>query len=345
MTNRKPNCSTRSAFARPRAWIQRALLLALCAGAPAALLSASTPAHAEVIDRIVALVNDTAVTFYEVKKAAVPYMLQQGINPAVLQNPQGRNEIYRQVLNDQVDRLLLAQDAATLGIAVSDAEVEQWLTRTREQQNLSDAQFREMVAGYGMDYQTYREMIRDNLLKMRVIKVKIGSQINISEEDVERAYRQRYGQDDGKVKVIEVANILIKPEDASPEAVEAARAKAQAARQAIRDGAEFAEAARMFSEGPGAANGGYMGRFAEGELEASFGDIAFAMPAGSISDVVQTTFGFQIIEVREVSYQATANAEARRAELHAELQQQAVDRQLQAYLQKLRAQSFVETSL
>jgi len=345
MTNRKPKTSTRTAFFGPRTWIERALLVALCAGAPAAILGAPTPAQAEVIDRIVALINDTALTFYDVKKAAVPYMLQQGINPAILQNPQGRNEIYREVLKDQVDRLLLAQDAATLGIAVSDAEVEQWLTRTRQQQNLSDAQFREMVAGYGMDYQTYREMIRDNLLKMRVIKVKIGSQINITEEDVERAYRERFGEDGGKVKVIELANILIKPADSSPEAFEAARKKAHAARQAIRDGAEFGEAARMFSEGPGAANGGYMGRFAEGELEASFGDIAFAMEAGSISDVVQTAFGFQIIQVREVTYQATANADARRAELHAELQQEAVDRQLQTYLQKLRAQSFVETSL
>lgn len=349
MMNIDPKLSTRSAPAKSRAelaWLARALLLLLCAGAPAAAtLGASTPAQAEVIDRIVAQVNDEVVTFYEVKKAAIPFMLQQGINPAVLENPDRRDEIYRAVLKDQVERFLLGQEAATLGIQVSDAEVEQWLASTRQQQNLDEAQFREMVAGYGMDYQTYRDMIRDNLLKMRVIKVKVGSQISISEADVDRAYQERFGDDAGKTKFIEVGNILVKPTDSSPEAIKKAEQKAQAARQAIREGADFAQAAEMFSEGPAAAKGGYMGRFAEGELDPSFGDIAFSMEAGTISDVVQTAFGFQIIQVREVTYEASANIEERREELRAELQQKAVDRQLQAYLQRLRSHSFVETSL
>src|SRR5690554_302553 len=349
MMNRESKMSTRPVPAQPRAklaWLKRALLVGLCAGAPMlATLGAPAPAQAEVIDRIVAQVNDEVVTFYEVKKAAIPYMLQQGINPAILDNPEGRDAIYRDVLQDQVDRFLLAQEASTLGMDVSKAEVDEWLARTRQQQNLSEAQFREMVSGYGMDYETYRGMIRDNLLKMRVVKVKIGSQISISETDVDRAYKERFGEDGGKTKYIEVANILIKPADSTPEAMEAAQKKAEAARQAIRDGADFAEAAAMFSEGPAAANGGYLGRFADGELDASFGDVAFAMEAGEISEVVKTAFGFQIIQVREVEYEASGNIEARKNELRAELQQKAIDRQLQAYLQRLRAQAFVETSL
>lgn len=354
-----PQFSTRTAPAQPRpgkswlenaglenAWLARALLVLLCAGAPAAAtLIAPASANAEVIDRIVARVNDDVVTFYEVKKAAIPYMLQQGVNPVVLKDPQKRGEIYKRVLKDQVERFLLGQEADTLGIEVSDAEVDQWLARTRKQQNLSEAQFREMVSGYGMDFKTYRAMIHDNLIKMRIVKVKIGSQISISEGDVERAYLERYGDDGAKTKFIEVGNILIKPADSSPEAVEKAQKKAQAARQAIRDGADFSQAAEMFSEGPAASNGGYMGRFAEGELEPSFGDIAFSMEAGTISEVVKTAFGFQIIQVRKVEYEAAANIDKRKQELRAELQQKAVDRQLQAYLQKLRSQSFVETSL
>jgi peptidyl-prolyl cis-trans isomerase SurA len=311
----------------------------------AALLAMPAAADAEIVDRIVARINDEIVTYYEVKQAATPYVLQNGINPALLEDPEQRAEIYQAVVQDQVDRHLLSQEADELGIGVTDAQVDQWLTRTRRQQNLSEAQFRQMIAGYGMDYETYREMIRQNLLRLQIIQVKIGSQVNITDEEISRAYLERYGSDGGQTKFIEVSNILVVPDDESAAAVEKARQKAEAAREAIGRGADFAQAAEMYSEGPAASNGGYLGRFSEGQLDPDFEEIAFKLEAGEVSDVVRTPFGFHVIKVRDIEYEAAPNLEERKAALRAELQQKAVARQLQAYLQKLRSQSFVEVTL
>lgn len=321
-------------------------LFVLTVGPSAALLPGSVrPASAEIIDRIVARINDDIVTYQQVKEAAIPYLLQNGMLPQVPADPQARHDLYRKVLDDQVDRYLLNQQASEMGVEVTKDEVDRWLANTRAQQNLDEAQFRQMIASYGMEYETYRTMIRENLLRMRVVNLRLGSKVSVSDEEVNRAYRERYGSNSGRLKVAEVSNILVVPADNTPAALKAARDKAMAARQAIQDGTDFADVARQYSDGPAAATGGYLGRFSEGQLEPSIEKIVFSLGAGEVSAVTQTPFGFQIIKVQAVSSQVAEDVEERRAELRAELQQQAINRQLQAYLQKLRAQAFVETSL
>lgn len=317
-------------------------LLACLLTASFVSLAGPSRADAAVVDRIVARINDEIVTYYELKQAATPFLLQNGMDPSVLDDPAQRQEIYKKVLDDLVDRQLLLQEAKKLDLSVSDEQVDQWLAYTRQQQNLSEEQFRQMISRYGMTYGAYREMIRQNLLKIRLVKVKVGSQVKVSDEEVEQAYRKRFGQGGGKTKQIEVSHILIRPEADTAEAVAKARAKAEEARQKIANGADFATVAQEYSEGPSADQGGFLGTFTQGDLDPDFEKVAFQLDKGEVSQVVRTKFGFHVIKVSGVEYTADDNVEERKAKLRAELQQKAVERQLQAYLQNLRAQSFVQ---
>lgn len=308
------------------------------------LVGGAATASAEVIDRIVARVNDDIVTFHDLKEAAIPFLLQSGVNPEALKDPAKRDEIYREVLEDQVDRFLLKSEAKEMGVEVNQKEIDQWLKSTREQQNLSEDDFRRMIAGYGMDYQAYEDMIRQNLLRMRVVRMRLGSQVNVSEEDVDREYKARYGSGD-ETRVAEVRNILIPLPDEEPETVEEARKRAEAAHQALMEGADFADVARDFSQGPAANNGGYLGRFSEGELDPSVEKIVFSLESGETSGVERTPFGFQIIQVTTLEYEASGDVEERRARIQAELQQVELEKQMKSFLQRLRSQAFVETSL
>lgn len=324
-------------------YIARIALAAVCLSAGGAAVTLAAPsADAAVVDRIVARINDQIVTYYELKQAATPFMLQNGMDPAVLEQPEKRQEIYKEVLDELVDRELLLQEAAKLDLSISDDQVDQWLAYTRQQQNLSEEQFRQQISQYGMSYDSYREMIRQNLLKLRIVKLKIGSQVSISDEEVEQAYRERFGDSAGQSKYIEVSHILIRPDSNDSAAVAQARAKAEEALQQVRGGSDFDAVASNYSEGPSSEQGGYLGTFSRGDLDPDFEAVAFELDAGEVSPVVRTKFGFHVIKVSDVEFRADANASERKEQLRAELQNQAVERQLQSYLQRLRAQSFVD---
>ncbi len=324
---------------------KRTLLITLCL-LTTGLLTVAAPmaANAEVIDRIVARINDQIVTYWDVKQAATPYMLENGMDPSALDNPKQRHAIYKKVLDDLVDRKLLLQEAKKLDLSVSDQQVDQWLAYTRQQQKMSEAQFRQMIQHYGMTYASYREMIRQNLLKLRLVKVKVGSQVKVTDDEVDQAYRDRYGDSAGKTKHIEVSHILIRPENNSPQAIAKARAKAEEALAKVKNGADFATVAKQYSQGPSADQGGYLGTFERGDLDPDFEKAAFQLKEGQISPVVRTKFGFHVIKVSKVTYSTDSNVEERKQKLRAELQQKAVERQLQAHLQNLRSHSFVEVN-
>jgi peptidyl-prolyl cis-trans isomerase SurA len=323
--------------------LTRILLIAACLSA-GGLATVATPAtaDAEIIDRIVARINNDIVTFYELKQAATPFMLQNGIDPSALEDPQQREQIYDKVLDDLVERKLLLQEADKLDLSVSDEQVDQWLAYTRQQQQMSEEQFRQMISQYGMSYDAYREMIRQNLLKLRLVKVKVGSQVSVSDEEVDALYNKRFGNSGAQSKYIEVRHILVRPENDSAQAVEKARKQAIEAQKAVQNGTDFGEAAKKYSQGPSAEQGGYLGTFSQGDLDPDFEEAAFALDKGELSDVVRTQFGFHVIKVEDVEYREDGAAEERKAQLRAELQQKAVERQLQAYLQNLRARSLVQ---
>jgi peptidyl-prolyl cis-trans isomerase SurA len=322
--------------------LTRILMIAICLSAGALTLAVPAQSDAEIIDRIVARINAKIVTYFELKQAATPFLLQNGMDPSVLEDAQRRQAILEEVLDELVDRELLLQEAAKLDLSVSDEEVDQWLAYTRQQQQMSEEQFREVIKEYDMSYDAYREMIRQNLLKIRLVKVKVGSQVSISDEELEQAFRERFGSSGAKTKHIEVRHILVRPDDNSEQAITAARKEAEAALGKLNGGADFTEVATTHSEGPSGDQGGYLGKFSRGDLDPQFEEVAFELGEGEISDVVRTQFGFHVIEVMGVEMRTDGNVEERKEQLRAQLQQEAVERQLQSYVQNLRSRSFVD---
>lgn len=305
-------------------------------------LTIASGASAEILDRIVAKVNSEVVTLHDVRQAAVPYVLQQGMSPAVLQDEQRRPELYKKVLEDLVDRKLLLQEAAKLELEIKDSELDQWLAFTRQQQGMSEEQFQAMIAQYGMRPEGYREMVRQNLLKIRMIKIKVGSQVNVTQDEVDELYRKRFGDAGGTEKFVTVSHILFRPENDSPAAKAAAKKRAAKAKKKLAEGASFDEVAKESSEGPTAEKGGFLGSFRTGELDPEFEKVAFNMKAGQTSGIVETKFGYHIIKVDKVEKRESPDIDERKDQLRGEIQQRKMEGLLDQYIQTLRTRAFVD---
>lgn len=308
----------------------------------AATLLAASPASAVILDRIVARVNNEIVTLHDVRQAAVPYMLQNGLDPTLLKNDEARNALYEEVLQHLIDTKLIIEQADELELKISDEELNQWLAFTRQQQGMSEEQFMQVIDQYGMKYDIYKEMVRQNLLKIRLVKTKVASQFSISEEEVDAEYRERFGELSATEPTITVSHVLLIPKDDSQAALDDARKRAQQSKKRIDAGEAFDVVAKELSDGPTASKGGKLGTFGPGELDAEFQNAAFALDVGQPSEVVQTKFGYHVILVSKKGERSSPQVEQRRNRIHAELQQKTMERLLQEYTTQLRNRAFVE---
>lgn len=321
----------------------RALLcLSICA---CLTISAITPAKAEIIDRVAARVNNDIITLYDIRQAATPFLLQRGLQPKVLNDKEKRGVIFKQILGDLIERRLLVQQARKLNLTVSNAELDRWLAYTRRQQGMNETQFKQTIARYGMSYLDYKEMVRQNLLRVRITRLKVGSKVSVSDAEVEAVYRARYGEDGLTEKYITVSHILVQPKSTEEADVKAAFFRIKKARERILKGEAFGVVAEETSDGPSAKKQGLLGTYRKGELDPEFESAAFDLKVKQLSGIVRTKFGFHVILVTKTEQRANPAIAERKDAIRGELQQKAMQRQLKAYIQGLKAKSFVKVNL
>jgi peptidyl-prolyl cis-trans isomerase D len=143
--------------------------------------------------------------------------------------------------------------------------------------------------------------------------------VSLTEEDL-RTYYDNNPDEFYTPKTVKARHILIKVDPQADEKnVEQARQKALEILKLAREGRDFAELAKQYSEGPTAANGGDLGVFRKDAMVKPFAEQAFAMKAGDISEPVQTRFGWHIIKVEKVNEATTTSFEAARDDIRRKL--------------------------
>lgn len=306
------------------------------------LAFAASPADAAIIDCIVATVNDQIVTQSDVKQAMIPYLLQNNQNPAQLKDPRRANQVMEAALQDLIERKLIEQEARKIDYNVPDEDLDKWLEFTRSQQNLNEEQFKKVIEQQGLPYSAYREMVRQNLLKVRIINIKVGSQVSISPETIDARYRDQYGADSGQVPYRTISHILVRPTADTPEAHAEAVKRADAIHARIAKGEAFPDVASAVSEGSSGEKKGLLGTYRKGELDPEFEAVAFAIPVGQASKPVRTKFGYHIVFVSGEELRDDPEVEQRKEMIHAELRQAELERLLKQYMSQLKTRSFIE---
>nr|WP_320191973.1 SurA N-terminal domain-containing protein [uncultured Desulfobacter sp.] len=175
-------------------------------------------------------------------------------------------------------------------------------------------------------------------------------QVKIEEASVRDFYDQNQAQFTTPEQV-EASHILIKVgENADEQAVAKAREEALSVYEKAIQSVDFSELAKAYSQGPSAANGGYLGRFDKTSMVKPFADAAFSMKAGDISQPVRTRFGWHIIKVTDKTPETVTPFETAKAQIQKELaasqlQDMAYNKAEDAYDAVLDGDSFEQVAL
>lgn len=252
-------------------------------------------AHAEPLDRIVALVEDEVVLASDLDQAYANVRRQYAGRESQLPP---ENVLKRQILDRLVLNRLQLQRAKNANITVTDTEIDQTVGRVAASNNLSIPELRTRLAGDGIDFADFRRNIAEELTIQRLRDRLVASRVDVSETEVDLAM----AQDKVKQGEVKLSTILIAlPEQPDAAAIETARKKAEGVRDLLASGQmDFTAAAIRYSDAPRALEtGGDIGWRRFDQIPAVFADTVAVLKSGEVSQPLRAQNGFYLLSVTD----------------------------------------------
>jgi peptidyl-prolyl cis-trans isomerase SurA len=298
----------------------------------------------KVVEEIIARVNNEIITSSELEKAraaAADDANQECKGRCTQEQLQVAVEDRQKfALRDLIDQSLLAQRGKDMGVNV-EADVVKQLDQIRIQNGFdTQDKLESAVSKEGLNWDDFKNNIRNKFLTQEVIRREVGSHIPIGRDDATKYYEEHKKE-------------FVKPEQVALRAIEISTAgktdselpdlkkKADDMLRRIKDGEDFATLAKRFSDGSTAQQGGYLGVYKRGELSKQLEDQVFAMKKNQLTDVIETKQGYLILQVLERYEEGEQPFEKVENEIMDHLYSERMEPALREYLKTLREQSYV----
>ena len=237
-------------------------------------------AQAEVINRVIATVDDEPITLREVATFRKGAGNQQGM----MMPPEGPAHMSdKDVLEVLIMNKLIGKEVESQGIKAKDSDIDNYVERIKNQGNLSDEALKDALAKQGMTVEAYREQVSNEIERTMLISREIGSKVNVTPQEVERYYKEHGGSDSSSTsdEQVRVRHIFLPLSPAaSADEEKSALEKMQDIRKQALAGTDFATLANEHSRGPGAGQGGDLGFFKKGQMTKEIDTVAFSLKAG-----------------------------------------------------------------
>jgi peptidyl-prolyl cis-trans isomerase SurA len=276
------------------------------ASTPAATRPAQAPAAARPapvslantvpLDRVIAVVNDEAVTQWEVDEQRRVVMRQFAGQKVA---PPPPDVLERQILDRIITERVLLQYARETGVRVDDLQVERTIQRIAQDNKMKVDDFRKAVESEGMTFAKYRENLRNEIVIARLRDREVDARIAVTEAEIDNLLATLSAQSGGDMEFRLSHILVVVPEQATPDQIEARRKRAEEALKRVREGADFAQVAAGFSDASDALQGGSLGWRPAPRLPTVFVEPVRQLKPGETSGVLRSASGFHIVKLEE----------------------------------------------
>ena len=244
-------------------------------------------------DRIVAVVGSDVITYVELRNrlaAALKQLEKQG-TPLPPQDILERQMLERLIM----DRAQL-QYAKDSGMRVDDIQLDQAIGRIAAGNRMSVPEFRAALEKDGVQYASFREDIRNEMISVRLREREVDSKLVISDGEIDNYLANQAAS--GSNEEYQLAHILLRaPESASPEQLQKLRLRGEQALKRARAGENFAELTAAFSDAPDALQGGDLGWRPLSRLPSLYAEVAGRLQQGEVSELLRSSAGFHVVKL------------------------------------------------
>jgi len=305
------------------------------------------PVSAEVVDRIIAVVNDEVITLYEFNAAFEPYL--KNIEKSYKGND--KETVIKQTraafLQRLIDNILIEQEAkkSGAGMIVKEEEVMDVIRDIMAKQKLSMQDFLKNIAKEGNSLESVKKEIRMQMMRARLLRREIKSKVIVTDEEIGEYYnknRQDYeGQETVRIKQL----LLSIPPNADKAAIAKVKNEAMQLHKRVMDGESFDLLIMKYSQGPAATQGGDVGYVGKGTIIPEVEKVAFNLSLGQISEVIESSVGFHIIQVVDKKGAGLKPIAAVREEIKAKLEDEKLEKKYEEWIASIRTKSHIEVKL
>ncbi len=300
---------------------------------------------AEVIEKIVAVVNGEIITLSELREISVPYLEKMKLKFSLDNNKEQIREIEKRILDQLIDEKLINQEADRLKIEITEKEVDVAIRDVMDKNKVSKDQFKQVLLEEGITFEKYRDQLKNQIKKMRLLDQEIKSKVQVAEKEIEEYYKEHIDSFNSPPEIRLQQILLMIPPKASEQEIDQIRKKAGEIEQKIREGGDFTAMVKLYSQDSSAAMGGDMGVFRQGELLPALNDVAFSLGVGEASSLIQTPKGFHIIKVLDKRERQKMAKEERWNEIENTLYNKKVEDKFKQWVKELRKRSYIKINL
>jgi peptidyl-prolyl cis-trans isomerase SurA len=302
----------------------------------------SSGSAAELVDRIIAYVNDDIITLSELNERTTALLAAQEQNPFLRERELSLEEMRRNMLNRLINERLASQEISRLKISVSEAEVDETIARIMKENHLTRETLEAELRKEERTITDLRQQIKENMEQKKLVSREVQSKTVITHEIVEAYYQSNLTDFQGKERWRLQDIFLPFPPSATAEERGRIHNLAQQILNHSREGADFGSLAQRYSRGPGAEAGGDLGFFSRGELEPILEKTIQNMEPGEISPAIETQKGLHIVKVTEVDRTPPKTLDEVRESIRRLLYKREVEFRYREWLSSLRERSYVK---
>jgi len=299
------------------------------------------PAGAEVRNRVVAIVNNDVVTLHELNGRIRKVT---GIPPDQFRTKSEEQfmEVRRKVLDMLISEKIALEKVRELNITVSEKEVDAAIERIKQNNQLTQEDLEAKLESDGTNLKAYKEEIRKELERIRLINQEVKSKILIREEELKDYYDKHIDEFRRKAKLHLAVIFLAQKDPSDKKEREALIKKANGLLTRLANGEDFSELARKYSDGPGAKDGGDLGKFKMSDVNPQLAQHIKGLSEGEVSQPIITPAGIQLIKVVEKQEKGVKSYEQVKGAIHTILYRQKLDKKYAAWLEELKEKAYTK---
>ena len=311
---------------------------------PVRLSTAGTTATApdeRVTDRVLAIVNNDAITLSELQEAIAVYRYENRDRTT-----ENSDQLIQQFLTRMIDSRLQIQEAEREKIVIEEAEIDEELADRIKKMNLKGREeFEAALKAQGIPMAAVRKRVADELRRGRIVSRKVRLRISVTEQEVSQYLEANRAKLETGLSY-HAAHILIVPETGPEDAAwENARIKADLIRADLQQGADFAELARQHSRDASGRDGGDLGTLKRGELAQDIEAKILSLSPGQISLPYRSALGYHVFRLESKETLEGEGLGRVRAQIREILFREKFDTRLDAWLKEIKQRAVIDVRL
>jgi peptidyl-prolyl cis-trans isomerase SurA len=294
----------------------------------------------DVVDRVICVVNNDAITQYELDEAELYYLAETRERPS---DGEARKVLRTQLLQNLIENRIQLQQAEREKVVIEDLELAESLGDIMKKLKAKDeAEFESMIKTQGLTLEGVKKRLREQLMVQRVVRRKVALRISVTEQEIDRYLTENREKLETGLTFGARHILVVADPSKGEEGWTAARIRADEIYGYLLEGQDFVELAKKYSDDPSGKDGGSLGNLKKGELAQDIEDAILRLTPGEASTPFRSKIGYHLFRLdSRDALTGDALAQAR-GQIREILYRQKYDTRLKDWLVEIKQRAIID---